>query len=314
VTLSERDKKILLVVVPLVALAGYWFLLLSPQRKEAARLGDEVATQEERRDKAESKLAELRGARATFASDYAALVKLGKAVPTKVDMPSVIVQLDRAAEGTGIRFSKIAQGGEEGGSGSPAPSPGQAQPPASPGGGANPPAAPGGTPAQSGPGQSAEKAGSNVNDANSGSGGGAGQPSGGSGSADGAGGGAAPGSGAAAGGAGTCPAGLECLPLQFEFRGGFFDLADFFHRLKRFVRVVNDGVRVRGRLLTVDSFKFASEQSFPRLTAEIGATLYLSPKRSGATAGASPQGPAGGTPAASSGQPGPAAPAATSSP
>ena len=90
------------------------------------------------------------------------------------------------------------------------------------------------------------------------------------------------------------PPGLECVPLDFEFQGSFFDLADFFHRLKRFVNVANDKVSVGGRLMTVDSLKFTTEEdSFPKLKAEVTATVYLSPKQEGATAGASPQGPSG---------------------
>ena len=42
--------------------------------------------------------------------------------------------------------------------------------------------------------------------------------------------------GASTGDTGSGVAGLDSVPLELEFRGGFFDLADFFHRLKRFVR------------------------------------------------------------------------------
>jgi hypothetical protein len=91
---------------------------------------------------------------------------------------------------------------------------------------------------------------------------------------------------------------LETVPLDFEFDGSFFDLADFFHRMKRFVRVANDQIIVRGRLLTVDSFSFDSaDDSFPSLKASVHATIYLAPKAQGVSAGASPSGPSGGAPA-----------------
>jgi hypothetical protein len=109
------------------------------------------------------------------------------------------------------------------------------------------------------------------------------------------GGGATTGSGATTGAA---PVGLETVPLELEFQGDFFNLADFFHRLKRFVSLTNENVVVSGRLLTVESVRWASEESiFPKLRAEIKATIYLSPKTQGVTAGATPQGPATGTPA-----------------
>jgi hypothetical protein len=83
------------------------------------------------------------------------------------------------------------------------------------------------------------------------------------------------------------------VPLELEFVGNFFNLADFFHDIKRFVRVANNNVLVSGRLITVEGVRFASEpELFPRIKAEVTATVYLSPKTEGATAGATPQGPA----------------------
>ena len=54
-----------------------------------------------------------------------------------------------------------------------------------------------------------------------------------------------------------------------------------------------------GRLVTVESIRWASdEEIFPHIRAEITATIYLSPKAQGVTAGATPQGPTTtGTPA-----------------
>ena len=92
--------------------------------------------------------------------------------------------------------------------------------------------------------------------------------------------------------------GLETVPLELEFVGDFFDLADFFHDVKRFVRVAGSNVVVGGRLITIESVSYSSDQTvFPRIKAELTATIYLSPKAEGATAGASPQGPPTTTPA-----------------
>jgi pyruvate/2-oxoglutarate dehydrogenase complex dihydrolipoamide acyltransferase (E2) component len=82
------------------------------------------------------------------------------------------------------------------------------------------------------------------------------------------------------------------VSLEFKFKGEFFSLADFFHRLKRFVYVEGDKVRVRGRLMTIDGVEYATEaESFPLLTATVKSTVYLSPKTEGVTAGAPPAGP-----------------------
>jgi hypothetical protein len=189
-------------------------------------------------------------------------------------MPSLLVQLDRAARGTGIKFTDVKAGER---SGPTTPAAGAATPP----GGGTGPTAPGAAPAQSGAGKAAQSTSNAVGSAN--------------GSSAAAGGAAAP--AGAPGAAATDPAaagapGLETVPLDFEFRGSFFDLADFFHRMKRFVRVVNNHIVIRGRLMTINSFSFDTSAGFPQLTAHVNATVYLAPKAEGIDAGASPQGPA----------------------
>jgi hypothetical protein len=65
--------------------------------------------------------------------------------------------------------------------------------------------------------------------------------------------------------------------------------------------VANNKISVQGRLITIDSLKFTSSvQNFPSLEADVSATVYLSPKNGGTTAGATSQGPAPSTPGASS--------------
>ena len=302
-SLTDRDKKIAIVVIPLLVLAGYWFLLLAPKREEASKAAAALAKQEERRDAARQRADALASSKTSFAADYAELVRLGKAIPSNVDMPSLMVQLDSAARGTGIRFAKIATGER---TQAPAPA---AAPPKAPGkGDGSQPAAAGGQGAASGPGKAAETAGNATNAANADSAGKSGvnpadtQTS--SAARDGAvpvGGGAAGAGGSQGAGAPAAP-GLETVPLELEFNGNFFNLADFFHRLKRFVKVANEGVLVRGRLLTIDTLKFSSDpELFPKLRAEITATVYLSPKAGGTTAGATPQGPSSTVPAGGSG-------------
>jgi Tfp pilus assembly protein PilO len=291
-TLSDRDRKIAVAILPILLLVGYWFLLLAPKRQEASTASTELAKQTERRDSARTAAAAARGAKTDFAADYAEIVRLGKAIPATVDMPSLIVQLDRAAEGTDIRFTRVATGERD--TTTPTPAPAPTTPPAD---GSAPPVEAGGAPAQSAPGSAAESANntaqtaSNQADAASQTGvdtttststGTGGLPVGGGSTNT-----AAPVAGSAN------PAGLETIPLEFQFVGNFFNLADFFHDVKRFVRVANQNVVVAGRLITIDDVKFDSDPDlFPRITAEMKATVYLSPKAQGATAGATPQGPA----------------------
>ena len=306
-TLSDRDKKIAMVLIPLVLVGAFVFLVIKPKREEAAKASQALEAQRDRRDKAIALEQRLSLAKASFTADYTTVVRLGKAVPTSVDMPSVLVQLERAAKGTKIEFGKIAvgeripaSGGASGGGAGGSSSGGAASSSSS----AQPVAA-GGAQAQSGAGQATESAnnaaaGANQSTANSQAAAGS-TPSSAS----------AGGGSAAAGGAdgATAVAGLDTVPLELRFTGSFFDLADFFHDLKRFVNVANQELVVRGRLMTIDSFSFGSE-TFPKIEAEMNARIFLSPEQQGATAGASPGGPstgaAGSVPASSA--PAPSAP------
>jgi Tfp pilus assembly protein PilO len=317
-SMSDRDRKILMAIVPLVLIVAYWFLLLSPKREEAAKVQKDLAEQQQRLDAAKQVAAQAKGAKTSFAADYGEIVRLGKAIPARVDMPSLLVQLERAAEGTDITFTKITQGER-----TPLVAPATATAPPAAGttppaagttppatgttppatgttpaaGAAAPPVAAGGAPAQSAPGGAAEaanNAAATSNQANAAAsgvsptdtqtststggglpvGGGAGTPS-----ADGS---TAPVSG-----------GLETVPLELEFVGNFFHLADFFHDVKRFVHVANTNVLVNGRLITIEGVNFSSDtEIFPRIKAELTATVYLSPLSQGSTAGATPAGPA----------------------
>ena len=59
---------------------------------------------------------------------------------------------------------------------------------------------------------------------------------------------------------------LETVPLEMEFIGNFFNLADFFHDIKRFVHVANNNVVVSGRLVTIEGVKLVQRRAlFPRI-------------------------------------------------
>jgi hypothetical protein len=276
VSLTDRDRKIAVILVPVLVLAAYWFLVLSPKRQETSRLGDQLTQAQSDRDQARGDLQQVQSARSSFASDLASLVKVGKAVPTSVDMPSLIVQLDRAAKGTGIRFQEIKAGERTAAPTASSSSSGSSSSGSS--GSGTPAAAPGGEPAGTGPGKAAEKAGEAKQTADNSAAAAGGESS-------------TSGSSPQAASSGSSAPGLDSVPLDFTFKGSFFDLADFLHKLKRFVRVANGRLDVRGRLMTVDGFTLEATD-FPAITAHVQGTVYLAPKEEGPTAGATPQGPA----------------------
>lgn len=276
-TLSERDKKIVVFLVPLVVVLGYWFMLLAPKREAATTAAATLATEQATLAQAEAQASTVNAAKANFAHDYAAVVALGKAIPSSVDMPSLLVQLEQAAHGTDIELSGVTAGERE-----PVVDPAAAAlPTAAPStpGAPNPstPTAPSGQPPQSAPGTTVANAQSAADTASAGNT--ASDPS-------------AAATDPAAAGAAPPASALEEVSLEFKFTGEFFSLADFFHRLKRFVYVEGDKVRVRGRLMTIDGVEYTADaDTFPDLVATVQATVYLSPKAEGVTAGATPAGP-----------------------
>lgn len=291
-SLGDRDRKLLMGLVPIIVLAAYWFLLLSPKMKEADTAQADVTEQQQRRDAAQAVATQATADQNDFAADYGEVIRLGKAIPAQVDMPSLLVQLDRAAEGTDIKFTKITAG-ERTAATTATPT---APPPAGEDSSSTPTDA-GGTAAQSAPGQAAESANGAAatsdqrNAAAESSGVDAADTQTSTTTSDGSlpvGGGATTPSASGAPAAGA----LETVPLELEFVGNFFSLADFFHDIKRFVHVLNTDVVVNGRLVTIETVNFSSDQTiFPRIKAELGATVYLAPAAEGETAGATPAGP-----------------------
>jgi Tfp pilus assembly protein PilO len=274
---TSRDRIAAIAVGSVVLLAVFWFFMLGPKRKDADALSAKITQAQTRLDTARQVSTAAQSARTRYDEDYAAVAKLGKAVPADDDVASLIYQIDHASRGSHIDFRSIKLN-SSGGS-APAAAPPVAQAAAVAGasdsgsqdGAAAPPAT--GVPAS----QSSA----------------AGLP---------------PGSTVGS-------AGFPTMPFSFVFDGSFFNMERFFTGVQRFAAVRGDSLSVRGRLLTVDSFALtASSEGFPKVKASINATAYLVPQDEGLTAGATPQGPAATTPAAA-GAPAasPAAPAVATS-
>jgi Tfp pilus assembly protein PilO len=266
VSLTDRDRKIVFLLLPLVLVGAFWFLLLKPKRHEATKLSEQVTRAQEARDAAVSQANQLQAAKAKYASQYAEMVRLGKALPTKVDMPSLLVQLNAAARGTGIEFGSVTVG-QRAAAAPIAPSTGTA------------------TSAATAFGAAVQKArAANAAETSSAAASSAASNAVGTTGAT----GAASSSTTPTSNAAT----LDEVPLTFKFGGSFTDLADFFHHLKRFVHVANDKISVQGRLITIDSLKFAST-TFPSIEADVSATVYLTPKNDAATTAAASTGVVG---------------------
>jgi Tfp pilus assembly protein PilO len=96
-------------------IAAFWILALSPKREEAAELGTQVEELNSSLVVHRQEAAIAAESREDFPANYQHLVVLGKAVPGDDDTASLLVQVNRIAEGAGVKFRDIqlaAAGGE----------------------------------------------------------------------------------------------------------------------------------------------------------------------------------------------------------
>jgi hypothetical protein len=106
--MTGRDRIVLISVLVLVALGGAWMLVVSPKRQQASKLNAQVAEAQTQLATAEGQLATARAAQAQYATAYASILSLGKAVPPSQEVPSLIYQLSRASNQKKVNFSSIA--------------------------------------------------------------------------------------------------------------------------------------------------------------------------------------------------------------
>lgn len=119
-----RTNKLLLAVVAVgLAVGAFYFLMLAPTREEIAKLDTDVAAKEAELAQAQQTLAGYEEARKTYKSNYTTLARLGKAVPADDDVRSLMVQLQSAAERSGVDFEKIELGTGLGGASAATPAP-----------------------------------------------------------------------------------------------------------------------------------------------------------------------------------------------
>jgi type II secretory pathway pseudopilin PulG len=120
--MSSRDRTVVAIVCAVVALVAPWVLVIQPKRDEAAKLHSQMSAQQSQLDAVRSQLAQGNAARTAFARSYTTLVRLGEAVPTDDNTPSLIYQLQAAAKATKVDFQSLTfNAGVGGASSTPAP-------------------------------------------------------------------------------------------------------------------------------------------------------------------------------------------------
>ena len=270
--MKGTDRAIVISLLAAGLLGAFYFMVLSPKREEASKLGEEVVALEAAVAEQEQTAAFAEEARKDFPKYYGRMVVLGKAVPQAADSASLLVELNSISDDADVEFQgmRLAQGGEAAAAAAPAPA--TTTPPAET---TPPPADAGGEPAPET------------------------TPTGGAPSVTGV---AAPATETAAAnlpiGATVGSAGLPTLPYDLDFKGSFFQVADFVSGLDHLIRLEDDSgqVSVDGRLMTVDGFALQGglPGSSPVLNASFLMTTYVTPAEQGLTLGATPEGPAAG--------------------
>jgi Tfp pilus assembly protein PilO len=112
--MTGRDRIVAIGMAILVVLAAAWLLVVSPERKQAAKLDSQVSAANAQLVAAESQAASAQGAQAQYAAAYASIVSLGKAVPPGQEVPSLMYQLAQASNHRNVDFSSIVFGAGSG--------------------------------------------------------------------------------------------------------------------------------------------------------------------------------------------------------
>ena len=281
--MRRNELTIVLALVVIGLVAAFWMVVLGPKRDRAASLKEDVDALHSQLAEAQQATTAGAQARKSFPVDYRKLVVMGKAVPEDGDQASLLVQLQRLADRSGVGFQSIDLADAAGSASTPVPAP--SAPTSSPTTSSTPTSSTSTTTA-SPPGSTDAVPPGPTADATEAS------------------------AATLPIGASVGPAGLPVMPYDLKFTGQFFQIADFLKSLDAMVHTRHGAVNVHGRLLTVDAFTLAPIQAptdsvsvLPTLTADLSVTTYLTPADQGVAGGATPTGPAPATttPAATTG-------------
>jgi hypothetical protein len=222
-------------------------LIIAPKRQQANDLVGQIQVQKDALAQAQQKVTTNTNARDAYNHDYATVAVIGKAVPGDKEIPSLLVQLETAAEHSNVDFREIDQGSSTIG---PAPTPAaQASGAVNTANGASSSAA--GSTTSTTPTTPAPVTASATTSL-------------------------APGS--------TVGAGVTTLPFTLTYYGNYFHLQRFIQRVQNLTTVQHGHIVATGRLLVIGSMDLTATQAgFPQVKALITATAFENPADSTTT-------------------------------
>lgn len=298
--MTERDRKLLMIFAVVVLLGGYWFLILGGKRAAVADAESALTDAQTALESAEAQAQQGQIEKKRYPVSYARVMRMGKAIPTDGDFPSLLVQINDVAADSDVNFLSLTStegsaedGGNAGATGvttvceaSASSATGAADATGSTGAAPAAPTTPTastGSTAQTGVGKAEDKAEGAESAAN------------------------ADGSRAASSTAevdcastptvndvntAATSAGLRIYNYDFTFEGSFFDLYKVYDNILGLVKVKNGRLAVTGRLLQINSIT-TTVKTFPDLAATVSMTGYSLPIGATIAAGATATAPAG---------------------
>jgi hypothetical protein len=107
---TGRDRIVVLVLAAAAVLGGFWFVILGPKRAEIKTQQTALTAAQDRLTTAEASASSAAAAKRRYASDYATVARLGKAMPVDDDTSELLYQLQAAAKVNKINFRVFALG------------------------------------------------------------------------------------------------------------------------------------------------------------------------------------------------------------
>jgi len=110
--MTARGKEVYIItaVVAVVLIVAWYFLLLSPTRTKLSDLDGQIQAQQAALATAKQDVARLESYKKTAPQSRAEIVRLGKMLPESEGIPSLIIELTRTADASGVDLNSITRG------------------------------------------------------------------------------------------------------------------------------------------------------------------------------------------------------------
>ena len=105
-----KEVYIITAVVAVVLIVAWYFLLLSPTRTKLSDLDGQVQAQQAALATAKQEVVRLESYKKTAPQSRAEIVRLGKMLPESEGIPSLIIELTRTADASGVDLNSISRG------------------------------------------------------------------------------------------------------------------------------------------------------------------------------------------------------------